>query len=577
MKHIKHWLMTIAALLCSITASAHDFEVDGIYYNITSEEDLTVAVTYQGPYYYTYDNEYTGTVVIPETVTYGYIYTVTSIGYEAFAGCKGLTSVTIPNSVTSIDSYAFNACIGLTEITIPEGVTSIGFSAFNNCYSLTSITIPDNVTSIQKYAFSGCKGLTSVTIPNRVTMIYESAFSSCSGLTEVTIPNSVTMIYEGAFCECTGLTSVTIPNSVKSIGKSAFSDCTNLSEITIPNSVTSIGDKAFRNCTSLTTVNFNAENCTRMGGDGSYSALNGCKNLTTINIGDKVKKIPYYAFGNCTGLTEITIPSSVTSIGSYAFYYCTGLTEIRVEATTPSTIYSYTFAQVDKSIPVYVPASALSTYQSAEYWSDFTNIQPIVEPVPEDVTLTISEYGSGTYCSEYALDFSEVEGLKAYAATGYDSETGVVTLTRVMTAKAGMGLFIKGEPGDYVVPTLESTSFNTLNMLVGTLEDIIVNGTDGLYTNYKYAAPDGEPLFYQFADGSTQKAGRAYLQIPTSWLTTTTAKSISYRFDDGETTDIENSEITTPNSEFIYDLYGRRVENPVKGGVYIVKGKKIVY
>jgi hypothetical protein len=197
--------------------------------------------------------------------------------------------------------------------------------------------------------------------------------------------------------------------------------------------------------------------------------------------------------------------------------------------------------------------------------------------MPENITLTIGQYGSCTYCSPYALDFSEVEGLKAYVAAGYDSETDVVTLLRVMTANAGVGLFVKGEPGDYVVPTLESTSYNALNMLVGTLEDVIVNGTDGLYTNYKYAAPDGEPLFYQFADGSTQKAGRAYLQIPTSWLTTTAAKSISYRFDDGETTDIENSEFTTPNSEFIYDLYGRRVENPVKGGVYIVKRKKIVY
>ena len=33
-----------------------------------------------------------------------------------------------------------------------------------------------------------------------------------------------------------------------------------------------------------------------------------------------------------------------------------------------------TFEDVDKSIPVYVPAESVSNYQSAEYWNEFTNI-----------------------------------------------------------------------------------------------------------------------------------------------------------------------------------------------------------
>ena len=44
---------------------AHDFEVGGIYYNITDATNKTVAVTYKGNYYKNYSNEYTGTVVIP--------------------------------------------------------------------------------------------------------------------------------------------------------------------------------------------------------------------------------------------------------------------------------------------------------------------------------------------------------------------------------------------------------------------------------------------------------------------------------------------------------------------------------
>ena len=63
MKQTKLWLATIAMLLCSLTANAHDFYSGGIYYNITSSVDLTVAVTYRGSYYSEYSNEYIGVVI----------------------------------------------------------------------------------------------------------------------------------------------------------------------------------------------------------------------------------------------------------------------------------------------------------------------------------------------------------------------------------------------------------------------------------------------------------------------------------------------------------------------------------
>ncbi|MBQ7634302.1 MAG: leucine-rich repeat domain-containing protein, partial [Bacteroidaceae bacterium] len=144
---------------------------------------------------------------------------VTSIGNYAFAYCTGLTSIKVEAGNTKYDSRdncnaiiatASNTLVaGCKTTTIPSSVTSIGNDAFSGCKGLTSITIPESVTSIGKYAFNNCTGLTSITIPSSVTSIGERAFYGCKGLTSLTIPSSVTSIGEYAFAYCTGLTSIT--------------------------------------------------------------------------------------------------------------------------------------------------------------------------------------------------------------------------------------------------------------------------------------------------------------------------------------------------------------------------------
>ena len=285
---------------------------------------------------------------------------ITSIREYAFLGCRGLTSVTIPNSVTSIGDNAFWGCSGLTSVTIGNSVTSIGSGAFSGCSELTSVAIPNSVTSIGMSAFNGCSGLTSITIPNSVTSIGAWAFEGCSNLqyneydnasylgneenqylvlvkvndtsiTSFTIPETTKIIYYCAFEGCSGLTSITIPNSVTSIGYDAFRDCSGLTSITIPNSVTSIESGAFEGCSKLQYNEY--DNANYLGNEeNKYLVLIEAKDtsITSCEIPETTKFIYENAFCGCSKLTSITIPSSVKSIGSYAFAYCSGLTSVTI-------------------------------------------------------------------------------------------------------------------------------------------------------------------------------------------------------------------------------------------------------
>ena len=193
---------------------------------------------------------------------------VTSIGDHAFSSCQLLASITVDKYNTVyhskgnclIETATKTLIAGCKTSVIPDdgSVTSIGYAAFYGCSGLTSITIPDSVTSIGYAAFWNCKRLTVVSIPNSVTSIGDNAFDGCSGVISITISNCVTSIGVCAFQDCRSLTSITIPDSVTSIGIWVFQGCYSLTSITIPYSVKSIGTDAFAGCESLTDVHFGA-------------------------------------------------------------------------------------------------------------------------------------------------------------------------------------------------------------------------------------------------------------------------------------------------------------------------------
>ena len=551
MRKIKSLVLAVIGLLCCMSVSAEDFEVDGIYYNITSSTDKTVAVTYRGDYYYS-DDEYFGEVTIPESVTYsGNTYSVTSIGDCAFYNCSGLTSVELPNSVISIGNSAFAYCSSLTSVELPNSVTSIGDYAFyvtawyNNqpdgviyagkvLYKYkgtmpanTSITIEDGTVSISPQAFNGCLSLTSVEIPNSVTSIGDDAFWYCSSLTSVEIPNSVTSISDGAFGNCSSLTSVELPNSVTSIGTHAFLGCLSLTSVEFPNSVTSIGHQAFRYCSSLTSVEI-PNSVTSIG----EWAFHYCPSLTSVEIGNSVTSIGAYAFRECPSLTSIvvapnnskydsrdncnaiiesesntliagcmnsTIPNSVTSIGNAAFDFCSSLTSVEIPNSVTSIGYwAFRDCSALSSIISYIPEAKLFS----------TDVSVFDGVDKENCTLYVPYGAKSTYASTDGWkDFTNIVEMEPYydltvSAAGYatlylDYATEIPEGVEVYTAKEVDGIWLKmAQVGD-VLPA------NTA---------VIVKAPAGTYT-FVQTATETSTIADNLLKGS---ATDAYIDVPSN-------------------------------------------------------------
>ena len=289
------------------------------------------------PYYYHYSPWYTyQTSIVRVTIGNG----ATNIADAAFVGCSRLISITIPNSVTIIGNYAFRNCSSLTSVIIPNSVKTIGTGAFEDCSSLTSVTIPNGITSIGSFAFENCSRLKTVNFnTDSCISVGSSCWRNCDSLTTVNIGNNVKRIPDIAFDYCHGLTSITIPNSVKIIG-----------------------DYAFRDCHNLRTIHFNADSCISVGS----SCWRNCDSLTTVNIGNNVKRIPDNAFRNCSGLTSITIPNSVKTIGDYAFDYCDGLTSVTINSVI--SIGKYAFCGCDGLTSITIPDSVKTIGDRAFYF-----------------------------------------------------------------------------------------------------------------------------------------------------------------------------------------------------------------
>jgi hypothetical protein len=117
----------------------------------------------------------------------------TSIGKNAFSGCKNLKTVELPPFLTVIASAAFFNCESLRNIEIPKTIKRIGACAFENCNSLTKVEFPAEtiINEIEGRAFSSCNNLTEIILPEGLKDV-QNPVSDSPNVKKIVIPSTCT-------------------------------------------------------------------------------------------------------------------------------------------------------------------------------------------------------------------------------------------------------------------------------------------------------------------------------------------------------------------------------------------------
>ena len=224
------------------------------------------------------------------------------------------------------------------------------------------------------------------------------------------------------------------------------------------------------------------------------------------------------------------------------------------------------------------------TVNGTDVTANVVNNQYTIENVSSNITV-VATFNStkeridlatevATFSCSQDLNFTGSE-LKAYIAAGYNKSTNTTLLVRVYDVPAGTGLILKGEIGQtYKIPYAESSSYY-VNMLKANLTEQTIAATTGDMSNYLLNKKNGEYGFFKPSESNTLGAQKAYLQVPTSFVTAE-ARVINLIFEDeGGVTNIQDYVMPGKSAEGLYNLNGMRVKTASKG-VYIQNGRKVV-
>lgn len=360
---------------------------------------------------------------------------VTDIGYNCFRNCNSLSTITIPSAVTRIGRYCFYDDSGMSSMTF-ESTTppqllgyqysnlSLGSSAYTWPIYVPCEAVDTYKTAWPYYAHRiECNpGNNSVldlvyetSAANQTISLFNGEAANHNGFFYTFYSGITKMVIDGvevakseenihhSYPSSADWYFYTFPtagrHNVKFYVDRSFSAHTDtgwmfpayelrdqlfgayslilpefpLVEAHIGEGYETIRGGVFQGNTNVTAVTLPSTMVSLYAYPFEYSGIH------SIEIPDSVSAITTFqtsgTFNNCASLTSATFGTGITQIGNNTFSACTALTEITFNGVTPPTLLNANslLTYGTDTFPIYVPASAVSTYQNEPSWADYAS------------------------------------------------------------------------------------------------------------------------------------------------------------------------------------------------------------
>lgn len=511
----------------------------------------------------------------------------------------------VPDSITEIKDFAFRSCKTIENVIIHDGVTKIGQDAFNECKKMVNVVIGENVTSIGQYAFCGCSLLKNIRIPASVTSLGECALGYLNADIIIEGPAKFGLVAFRGSKETLYL-NADIPETTKDYRNPFYLN--ELKKVVIDGNAKVVGKNAFYNSTKL----------------------------QEVVLGNSVQGVGFYAFQNCPNLKSVSLSSGIEYIDDLAFGGCDSIEYVMTSSDVPAEVYNDIFSDVAyANATLYVPVGSKDTYMSTDYWNKFAKVEEVTvgdadfngvinnndnSTIVDNILYTASKKPIEKFVCDVDAD-GRVDVADIISLVNRDNGTENVISAQNGTIEENMsGNIIYAEPidiiagieSDVVLHINGSESFSAAQLDVYSPENVSVSSLEGGYytsvpnesENVDYVhksaiQKDGALRILAYSNGNVNLNldGKFILKVNVDketapgiyslWINNAffvgadaskrNIGNIEIKINVLESSAVEDVVEMQQNSNGeLYDLSGRRIIKPTKGGIYIKDGKKFI-